>query len=103
LHTIWGTYSVRYKSVFALNIYKWMSFILLGALGLTAFTSWTYANTQFAWMQNADGTSGASDEGELKNVKKLRSQFFDTTFTILVVIIVLLFFDSFISLLMSSL
>jgi len=47
-----------------------MSFILLGALGLTAFTSWTYANTQFAWMQNADGTSGASDEGELKNVKK---------------------------------
>ena len=70
MHTIWGTYSVRYKSVFALNIYKWMSFILLGALGLTAFTSWTYANTQFAWMQNADGTSGASDEGELKNVKK---------------------------------
>lgn len=53
-----------------------MSFILLGALGLTAFTSWTYANTQFAWMQNADGTSGASDEGELKNVKKLRSQCF---------------------------
>jgi hypothetical protein len=52
LHTMWGTYAVRYKSVFALQIYKWMSFVNLGALGTISFVSFTYANMQHDHIQN---------------------------------------------------
>ena len=52
LHTMWGTYAVRYKSVFALKIYKWMSFVNLVALGTIAFVSFTYANMQHEHIQN---------------------------------------------------
>lgn len=48
LHTIWGTYSVRYKSVPALNIYRWMSFLNFGTLIFISIASFTYAMTEYA-------------------------------------------------------
>jgi len=52
LHTLWGTYSVRYKSVFALNIYKWLSFLCLAVLGLIGLASFSYANSQHDYIMN---------------------------------------------------
>jgi len=50
LHSLWGTYAVRYKSIFALNVYKYMSFVCLCVLGLFAFTCFTLATTDFNYL-----------------------------------------------------
>ncbi len=61
LHTMWGTYSVRYKSVFALKMYKWMSFFCLAVLGTICFSAYTYANTEFQYLSGENADSRASD------------------------------------------
>jgi hypothetical protein len=50
LHSLWGTYAVRYKSIFALNVYKYMSFVCLCVLGLFAFSCFTLATTDFNYL-----------------------------------------------------
>lgn len=62
LHTMWGTYSVRYKSVFALNVYKWMSFINLGVLGVIAVISFGYANSEYVRLSGLAVDGSASSE-----------------------------------------
>jgi hypothetical protein len=53
LHSFWGTYAVRYKSIFALNIYKNMSFFCLAVLGLDAFCCFSLAGSDFNYISES--------------------------------------------------
>ena len=76
LHTLWGTYSVRYKSVFALNVYKWMSFFNLGVLVTIAVASFGYANTEYVRLsgnaidgsESSDAMANAAPDAEIESL-----------------------------------
>ena len=67
---------MRYKSVCALNVYKWMSFFNLGVLVTIAVASFGYANTEYVRLsgnaidgsESSDAMANAAPDAEIESL-----------------------------------